>query len=161
MATASQRGAKREICGSALRSASKGALGNCLVNLFLTNSWGFLAFPLFSQRSQCLVPSNNCAEKYCDRLENQEKASNPLRKRLTRWSAPGGAPESAQGNWGCSRECSQQCSMWGVNRKSIVGSIPWRTPNSPEQYQEHPLKHPNFPEHPWKHFPEHFHRFPI
>ena len=25
--------------------------------------------------------------------------------------APGGAPESAQGNWGCSKECSRECSF--------------------------------------------------
>ena len=29
--------------------------------------------------------------------------------------ALGGAPESAQGDWGCSKECSRECSMWGVN----------------------------------------------
>ena len=36
--------------------------------------------------------------------------------------ALGGAPESAQGDWGCTKECSRECSPWGFNRKSTLGS---------------------------------------
>ena len=74
--------------------------------------------------------------------------------------APGSAPESAQGNWGCSRECSRECSVWGVNRKSTLGSTPWSTPNFPEHSREHSPEHPDFPEHPREHFREHFQGFP-
>ena len=74
--------------------------------------------------------------------------------------APGGAPESAQGVWGCSKKCSQECRVRGVNRKSTLGSTPWSTPKLPEHSREHPPKHPGFREHPREHFPEHFHGFP-
>ena len=39
--------------------------------------------------------------------------------------APGGAaPESAQGDWGCSEECSREWLMWGVDALSTLGSTP-------------------------------------
>ena len=55
--------------------------------------------------------------------------------------ALGGAPESARGDWGCSRECS----MWGVHRKSTLGSTLGSTPNLPEHSREHPPRAPRFP----------------
>ena len=90
-------------------------------------------------------------------------------------SALGSAPEGAPGNrgapGGCSRECSGKSGvlqgvlprvlfLWGVNRKSTLGSTPWSTPDFPEHSREHPPEHPDFPEHPREHFREHFQRFP-
>ena len=57
---------------------------------------------------------------------------------------------------GCTKECSRECSMWGFNRKSTLGSTPWCTPNLPQHSREHPPEHPDFREHPREHFPEHF-----
>ena len=56
--------------------------------------------------------------------------------------------QSAQGDWGCSRECSQECSKWGVDRKSALESTPWSTLNLPEHSRSTALSTPDFLEHP-------------
>ena len=49
----------------------------------------------------------------------------------------------------------------GRSGKSTLGSTFRSTPNLPSHSQEQLRDHPDFPEHPRKHFPEHFQGFPI